>query len=55
MDKLTLILPVKTKGTISRNKISTSILVPNRNYCRISLTTFVTNTEKVMQFSSGVY
>lgn len=55
MYKVTLDLSVKTKGKLSRSKISTPILGLNRNYSRISVTTFVTNTEKVMQPSSGVF
>lgn len=55
MYKVTLVLPVKTKGKISRYRISTPILGLNRSYSRISVTTFVTNTEKVMQLSGGVF
>lgn len=55
MYKVTLVLPGKTKGKISRYKICTPILGLNRNYSRVSVTTFVTNTEKVMQLSGGVF
>lgn len=45
------VLPVKAKGTISRYKNSTPILGRNRNYSTISVTTVMTNPEKVMQFN----